>query len=140
MCLCVGSLGARRDNDLPLMARDFGPRITFAHLRSVKRDNVGRSFFEASHLEGDADMIGVLASLYAESQSRDARHPIVFRSDHGQRMLDDLKKKVTPGYPAIGRLKGLAELRGALLAIEQLGLGKRSKNPSGRCAKTASEN
>ncbi|MGE3222516.1 MAG: mannonate dehydratase [Parvibaculaceae bacterium] len=129
MCLCVGSLGARSDNDLPAMARHFAPRIAFAHLRSTRRDDTGRSFIESSHLEGDADMIGVLAALHAESRRRPAGQSIVFRSDHGQRMLDDLNKVGTPGYPAIGRLKGLAELRGALLAIERLAAGGTVKQP-----------
>jgi len=117
ICLCTGSLGVRADNDLPAMARRFAPRIHFAHLRATRREADGLSFHESAHLDGDVDMVAVLKELVAEDRRRGKGETIVFRSDHGQRMLDDLAKAVTPGYPAIGRLRGLAELRGILHAL-----------------------
>ncbi|OJU02413.1 MAG: mannonate dehydratase [Rhizobiales bacterium 65-79] len=117
ICLCTGSLGVRADNDLPAMARRFASRIHFAHLRATRREADPRSFHESDHLGGDVDMVAVLKELVAEDRRRPAAETIVFRSDHGHRMLDDLDKKVTPGYPAIGRLRGLAELRGILVAL-----------------------
>ncbi len=117
MCYCTGSLGVRADNDLPAIARRFASRIHFAHLRATKREGDGRSFHESAHLEGDVDMVAVLKELVAEDNKRAANETIVIRSDHGHRMLDDLNKTVTPGYPAIGRLRGLAELRGILHAL-----------------------
>jgi mannonate dehydratase len=120
ICLCTGSLGVRAENDLPAMAKHFAARIGFAHLRATKREADGLSFFEADHLDGDVDMIAVLKALLAENRRRPARNQIVFRPDHGHRMLDDLAetKRTNPGYTAIGRLRGLAELRGAIRAIE----------------------
>lgn len=120
MCFCTGSLGVRADNDLPAMARDFGPRIHFAHLRATKREGDGASFHEADHLDGDVDMVRVVAALLSEHRRRGAEDGLVFRPDHGHRMLDDLRKTVTPGYTAIGRLKGLAELRGVIATLEAL--------------------
>ncbi|MBB3962469.1 mannonate dehydratase [Rhizobium metallidurans] len=117
MCYCTGSLGVRADNDLPAIARRFASRIHFAHLRATKREGDGRSFHESAHLEGDVDMVAVLKELVAEDRNRKSDETIVFRSDHGHRMLDDLNKTTTPGYPAIGRLRGLAELRGILHAL-----------------------
>lgn len=117
ICLCTGSLGVRADNDLPAMARRFASRIHFAHLRATRREADPRSFHESDHLGGDVDIVAVLRELVAEDRRRPAAETIVFRSDHGHRMLDDLDKKVTPGYPAIGRLRGLAELRGILVAL-----------------------
>ena len=117
MCYCTGSLGVRADNDLPAIARRFASRIYFAHLRATKREADGRTFHESAHLEGDVDMVAVLKELVAEDRKRSAKGEIVFRSDHGHRMLDDLNKTVTPGYPAIGRMRGLAELRGILYAL-----------------------
>ncbi|MET3615706.1 mannonate dehydratase [Rhizobium aquaticum] len=117
MCYCTGSLGVRADNDLPAIARRFAERIHFVHLRATKREGDGRSFHESAHLEGDVDMVAVLKELVAEDRKRDAASQMVFRSDHGHRMLDDLAKTVTPGYPAIGRMRGLAELRGILYAL-----------------------
>ena len=117
MCLCTGSLGVRADNDLPAMARRFGARIHFVHLRATRRELDGLSFHEAAHLEGDVDMVAVLRELCAIDRARPAGEGIVFRPDHGHRMLDDLRKGGNPGYTAIGRLKGLAELRGILFAL-----------------------
>ncbi|MBB3319705.1 MULTISPECIES: mannonate dehydratase [unclassified Rhizobium] len=118
MCYCTGSLGVRADNDLPAIARRFASRIHFAHLRATKREGDGRTFHESAHLEGDVDMVAVLRELVAEDRRRSPSQSIVFRSDHGHRMLDDLNKNVTPGYPAIGRMRGLAELRGILYALD----------------------
>lgn len=120
---CTGSLGARADNDLAGMVARIGPRIHFAHLRNVKRETPGTpcSFHEDEHLAGDADMVAVIAALLAEEARRraegraDAQIPM--RPDHGQDILDDLKRGAQPGYPAIGRLKGLAELRGVETAL-----------------------
>jgi mannonate dehydratase len=123
ICLCTGSLGVREENDLPAMARQFAPRIAFAHLRATRRDADGLSFVESDHLDGDVDMIAVLKALLEENRRRPASDKIVFRPDHGHRMLDDLNetKRTNPGYTAIGRLRGLAELRGAIRAIEHAG-------------------
>lgn len=118
MCYCTGSLGVRAGNDLPAIARRFAERIHFAHLRATTREGDGRTFHEAAHLEGDVDMVAVLRELLAEDRKRDKSRSIIFRSDHGHRMLDDLNKEVTPGYPAIGRLRGLAELRGIIHALD----------------------
>lgn len=116
--LCTGSLGARQDNDLPFIARRFADRIHFVHLRNVTRDTdtVPCSFFEDEHLEGGTDMVAVIAALLEEEKRRLAAglsdHQIPMRPDHGQEILDDVSRGAQPGYPAIGRLKGLAELRG----------------------------
>lgn len=117
MCFCTGSLGVRPDNDLPGIARRFADRIGFVHLRATRRTGDGRSFHESDHLAGDVDMVAVLRELVAEDRRRPSGQSILFRPDHGHRMLDDLRKTVSPGYPAIGRLKGLAELRGILHAL-----------------------
>ena len=117
MCFCTGSLGVRADNDLPAIVRRFASRIHFAHLRNTRREADPRSFHESAHLDGDTDMVAVLRELVAEDARRTGDATIVFRSDHGHRMLDDLNKSVTPGYPAIGRMRGLAELRGILHAL-----------------------
>jgi mannonate dehydratase len=121
ICLCVGSLGSRPDNDVVSMARAFAPRIHFAHLRSTLIDDGGKSlsFTEADHLDGDVNMIDVLRVLVAENARRAAGEGIPFRPDHGHRMLDDIEKtRINPGYTGIGRLKGLAELRGAIRALQ----------------------
>ena len=119
MCFCTGSLGVRPDNDLPAMAKHFGPRIGFAHLRATKREADGLSFHESDHLDGDVDMVAVLRALMKEDGRRPKGQGIVMRPDHGHRMLDDLQdRKVTPGYTAVGRLKGLAELRGIMKAVD----------------------
>lgn len=117
MCFCTGSLGVRADNDLPEIARRFASRIHFSHLRATRRESDPRSFHESAHLDGDVDMVAVLRELVAEDRRRSPGETIVIRSDHGHRMLDDLRKDVTPGYPAIGRMRGLAELRGILHAL-----------------------
>jgi mannonate dehydratase len=120
MCFCTGSLGVRADNDLPAMARRFAARIHFVHLRATRRDRDGLSFHEADHLDGDVDMVAVLEALLTEDRRRSDREKIPFRPDHGHRMLDDLAsgRRVNPGYTAIGRLKGLAELRGVIRALD----------------------
>jgi mannonate dehydratase len=118
MCFCTGSLGVRADNDLAAIAERFGPRIHFAHLRATRREPDG-SFHEADHLDGDVDMVAVIRALLAEERRRPPQDAIPFRPDHGHRMLDDLRpgKRVNPGYTAVGRLKGLAELRGVMRAL-----------------------
>jgi mannonate dehydratase len=121
MCFCVGSLGARPDNDVPAMVEQFGARIYFAHLRATLIDDGGKSlsFTESDHLDGDVNMIDVLRVLVAENAKREEAWHIPFRPDHGHRMLDDIEKtRINPGYTGIGRLKGLAELRGAIRALQ----------------------
>lgn len=121
--LCTGSLGARADNDLPGMMARLGDRVHFLHLRNVALEDraLGGSFHEAAHLEGNTDMVAMIAAILAEESRRRAAGradwQIPMRPDHGQDILDDLKRKAQPGYPAIGRLKGLAELRGIMTAL-----------------------
>lgn len=134
LCFCTGSLGAREDNDLPGMARRFAPRIHAAHLRSTERLPDG-TFFEADHLAGSVDMPAVAQALLDEQQRRRQSHRsdwrIPLRPDHGHVMMDDLGKPggITPGYSCIGRMRGLAELRGLMLGLRHAELTPRI-NPS----------
>lgn len=126
--LCVGTYGSRPDNDLPAMAKQFGERIHFAHLRGVSRDpEEQRSFYEANHLDSDIDMVKVIKHLLDEEKRRSVisnvgidsvlHKDIYIRPDHGHQMMSDINKQVNPGYSGIGRLKGLAEIRGVIRAL-----------------------
>lgn len=120
---CAGSLGVRADNDLAAMVRRFAHRIWFAHLRSTQREADEESFFEAAHLEGDADLVEIVMELIKEERRRLAagdRMRLPFRADHGQELLTDRERGAHPGYPAVGRLRGLAELRGVTRTCERL--------------------
>jgi mannonate dehydratase len=121
--LCTGSLGASATNDVPAIAKDFARHIAFAHLRNVAKDPDG-SFMEADHLGGDTDMVAVVQTLLEEQGRRKAagleNWRIPMRPDHGHELLDDVGKATHPGYPAIGRLRGLAELRGVMTAVSAL--------------------
>lgn len=128
---CTGALGVRADNDLIAMLRHFAPRIAFFHLRSTQREKIPEninggameSFFEAGHLEGDADLIGIVIEIVKEERRRATLGNYVgipFRADHGQELLTDRERAAAPAYPAVGRLRGLAELRGSLRMAERL--------------------
>ena len=120
-----GSLGARQDNDLTEMMRTLGPKVHFLHLRNVSREDGLGSFHEAEHLTGDTDMPALVAAVLSEEARRQAEGrgdaEIPFRPDHGQDILDDLGRNSQPGYPAIGRLKGLAELNGVIAGLKAAG-------------------
>ncbi|MCG8707163.1 mannonate dehydratase [Brenneria sp. 4F2] len=121
--MCTGSYGVRADNDLVKMVETFGDRIHFTHLRATCREQNPKSFHEGAHLHGDVDMVAVVKAILTEELRRQKAgdlRPIPMRPDHGHQMLDDLKKKTNPGYSAIGRLKGLAEVRGVELALKRL--------------------
>ncbi|NYZ12358.1 mannonate dehydratase [Azospirillum sp. RWY-5-1] len=124
LTFCAGSFGVRPDNDLPAMFAEFRDRVHFLHLRSTKREADPQSFHEAHHLDGDVDMVALIRVICAAQRERQAAgRPdavIPMRPDHGLQMLDDLGKVVNPGYSAIGRLKGLAELRGIMRAVQVL--------------------
>jgi mannonate dehydratase len=125
--LCAGSFGSNPKNDLVAMAREFGPRVHFVHLRNVKREADG-SFFEADHLGGDTDMVALIAELMREEARRRAEaradSELPMRPDHGHRLGDDRTKRMNPGYSFIGRLKGLAELRGVMRTVEAFRAGQ----------------
>jgi mannonate dehydratase len=130
--LCSGSFGARPDNDLPGIMDRMGDRVHFIHLRNVQResDDMISSFHEAEHLGGGTDMVALIAAILRQEDQRRregrADASIPFRPDHGQDILDDLGRNPQPGYPSIGRLKGLAELRGIMTALEHTQFGKTS--------------
>ena len=125
--LCTGSFGSNRANDLPAMAKEFGERIHFAHLRNVKHEPDG-SFYEADHLAGDTDMLAVVAELLTQEETRRAKGradaEIPMRPDHGHLMGRDIGQPANPGYSFIGRLKGLAELRGVMQTVEAFRSGR----------------
>ncbi|HEX7535972.1 MAG TPA: mannonate dehydratase [Dermatophilaceae bacterium] len=122
LTFCTGSFGVRADNDLVAMAREFASRIYFAHLRSTVREQDPLSFHEGDHVLGDVDMVGVIAALVTEERRRELNGGprIPLRPDHGHQLLDDQRRASNPGYSLIGRLKGLAELRGMEVAVRRL--------------------
>lgn len=128
--LCTGSMGVRQDNDLPGIMKRLGDKVHFLHLRNVKREtnNIRGSFYEAEHLGGDTDMVAVIAAALQEENKRHKAGrtdwSIPMRPDHGQNLLDDHNRKAQPGYPAIGRLRGLAELRGIIATLSHPTIAK----------------
>jgi mannonate dehydratase len=118
LCFCTGSFGARSDNNLPHMLNKFADRVHFLHIRNTKRDGDKGNFYEADHLAGDTDIVAVISTVLDIQKRRNISIPM--RPDHGHQMLDDLGKKTYPGYSAIGRLKGLAELRGVEYALSKM--------------------
>jgi len=146
--MCVGSYASRADNNIPAIVEEFAGNTNFVHLRNVEKDKDQSKFFgsftESDHLTGDIDMFRVISTMLREQQRRkqsgrtDFRLP--YRPDHGHKMLDDLQgKKTNPGYSAIGRLRGLAELRGLEMGIMRSGIldPKRSASPAGAASKAA---
>jgi len=133
LTMCVGSYASREDNDIPAMVEEFAQNVSFIHLRNVEKDATG-SFTESDHLTGDIDMFHTLDTMLREQARRkqvgrkDLRLP--YRPDHGHKMLDDLNKKTNPGYPAVGRLRGLAELRGLEMGIIRSGILESKKRPA----------
>ncbi|WP_084214325.1 mannonate dehydratase [Terriglobus sp. TAA 43] len=126
LTFCTGALGVRADNKLREMVSEFAPRIGFLHLRSTQReqraDSAVESFFEAAHLEGDADLISIILEVVREKYRRTSlgdQRSLPYRADHGQELLNDRERGAAPGYPAVGRLRGLAELRGAFMMAER---------------------
>ncbi|WP_435234307.1 mannonate dehydratase [Psychromonas sp. PT13] len=119
LTMCTGSYGVRSDNNLVEMIQTHGERVHFIHLRSTRREDNPNSFHEASHLDGDVDMYSVTRAIVEQELKRGKNSGIPMRPDHGHQILDDLNKTTNPGYSAIGRLKGLAEVRGLEMAIKR---------------------
>lgn len=138
LTMCVGSYASRPDNDIPSMVEEFASNVNFIHLRNVEKDKNSKffgSFTESDHLTGDIDMFHVMSTMLKEQRRRraagrsDLRLP--YRPDHGHKMLDDLRKTTNPGYPAVGRLRGLAELRGLELGILKSGILDKKREMEG---------
>lgn len=117
LTFCTGSLGVRADNDLPALLRQYGDRVHFLHLRATRREADGMSFHEASHLNGDIDMVAIIEEVLRIEKARNQELP--FRPDHGHALADDQRRSGNPGYPLIGRLRGLAEIRGVVHALRR---------------------
>jgi mannonate dehydratase len=134
IALCAGSLGARPDNDLPGMVERLGERLHFVHLRNVARESAAlpTSFHEAEHLDGDIDMVALIKAILLEEKKRRTQGrkdwSIPMRPDHGMDILDDLKRRGQPGYPSVGRLKGMAELRGVITALSHQDLNLKAES------------
>lgn len=134
IAMCAGSLGARPDNDLPGMVERLGERLHFVHLRNVARESpaLPTSFHEAEHLDGDIDMVALIKAILLEEKKRRTQGrkdwSIPMRPDHGMDILDDLKRRGQPGYPSVGRLKGMAELRGVITALSHQDLNLKAES------------